>query len=77
MERTMKSIDITLKVKKITILLHEGTDRISLELDAPSPFPEMKYKASAVIEARHGYGVEWCRTVLGREPDEIIEVSRM
>jgi hypothetical protein len=63
----------TLKVSKITVVLHGGTDKISLYLDTPTTFPEMQYPACATIEARHGYGVEWVRTVLGKEPDEVID----
>lgn len=59
---------LNLKIKSVTVLLHEGTDRITLELDAPSPFPAMKYKASATVEAEQGYGVEWSRLVFGVEP---------
>ncbi len=69
--------NLILNVTKITVLIQGGTDKITLYFNAPSPFPEMKYPANAVIEARQGYGVEWCRTVLGREPDEIIDTEKL
>lgn len=61
--------EITFKVKKVMVIIRRGTDHISLELDAPTPFPAMKYEASAVIEAAHGYGEQWCREVLGMDPE--------
>lgn len=50
--------NLILNVTKITVLIQGGTDKITLYFNAPSPFPEMKYPANAVIEARQGYGVE-------------------
>jgi hypothetical protein len=64
-------VKITLDVKRVTVLISTGTDKIDLELNAPTSFPEMGYPASAGIEARHGYGVEWCKTVLGVDPEII------
>ena len=69
-------MDTTFKITKITVIVTDGTDKISLYLDAPSAFPEMGYPACANVEARHGYGVEWCRKTLGRDPDEVIETRR-
>jgi hypothetical protein len=60
------------KITKVEVLLTEGTDSIKLTLDAPTPFPEMQYKAFATIETQAGYGVKWCKDVLGVEPDRVI-----
>jgi hypothetical protein len=62
---------ITLDVKEVKVLLTNGTDRICLELNAPTPYPEMKYEATACIEARYGYGETWCKEVLGITPKVI------
>ena len=63
---------VTLDIKRVTVLItNSGPDKIGLELNAPTPFPEMNYGASADIHARHGYGVEWCRKALGVEPEII------
>ena len=64
-----------LKVLKAVVIQSGGTDKITLHLDAPTPFPEMDYEAIAHVEARQGYGPEWCRTVLGVDP-EVIKTSR-
>lgn len=49
-----------MKVKSIDILTGlTGTDKVGLNLDADSPFPEMGYPASANVECRHGFGLEW------------------
>lgn len=67
-------MDITFKVKRVIVMTNlPGTDKVSLTLDGPSPFPTMGYEGHADIEVRAGYGVEWCRTALGVEPDEIID----
>lgn len=69
--------EITLKIKKVMVLSGiGGTDKISLTLDVPeSAFPEMGYETYAEISTRHGYGEEYCRRVLGLEPDEVIRVD--
>lgn len=65
---------ISLVVKKIVIHTGEGEDLIYLELDMPTPFPELKDSGIAKITARKGYGVEWCRSNLHIEP-EIISIK--
>lgn len=64
---------IDLDIKKITILLTSGTDIITLHLNSVSPFPDMQYGPTLVMEAQHGYGEEYCKTVFGIEP-EIISI---
>jgi hypothetical protein len=48
------------KVKSIDILTGvTGTDKVGLNLEAASPFPEMGYPACATVECRHGFGLAW------------------
>ena len=65
-------MNITLKVKKITVLVSpSGTDLICITLDTLTPYPKMGYDGCAKIEVAGEYGVEWCRKVLGVEPEII------
>jgi hypothetical protein len=62
-------MEFTLKIKEIFIIPTMGTDKINIELeDAPSAFPEMKYPVTMVIEARKGYGTDWCEKMFGITP---------
>ncbi len=64
--------EITLKIKKVTVLQRAGhTDKIFISVDLPTAFPEMQHPASFSTEARIGHGVEWCREALGIEPEVI------
>ena len=66
---------IALDVKKITVLINRiGTDEVDLTLNAPSPFPSMGYEGHATIQVAKGHGAEWCRNVIGVEP-EIIDAK--
>ena len=63
---------LTVRVVRASVLTGlPGTDQISLYLEAPTPFPEMGYEPSLKMEARKGYGVEYCRVVFGIEPEVI------
>ncbi len=49
-----------MKVKSIDIVTGvSGTDKVGLNLDADSPFPEMQYPACATVECRQGFGITW------------------
>lgn len=61
-------------VKRITVIQGRGPDIIDIELDLASPFPQMQYPATAKFECAAGYGVAWCREVLGLEPDDLIKL---
>lgn len=66
--------ELPLRVKKITVLVNRpGTDEVDIVLDAPSPFPgpDMDYDAHATISVRKGFGIEWCKKVLGVDPEVI------
>lgn len=62
-------MELNLNVKSITVLLTDGTDIITLHLDAESAFPEMKYNPTMKMEARQGYGVEYCKKIFNIEPE--------
>lgn len=65
-------MDITFKVKRVIVMTNlPGTDKVSLTLDALTPFPALGYDGHADIEVLAGYGVEWCQKVLGVEPEII------
>ena len=64
---------LSVKIKKVTLLITSSTDRIMITLDEETAFPEMKYPPHLVMEARHGYGLEYCRRVLKLEPEVIKE----
>ena len=67
---------ITLNVKQVEVIIqNSGTDRVSIELEGETPFPELGYPGYANVEVRHGYGVEWCRKALGVEP-KVIDARR-
>lgn len=72
------SREVPLKVKRVTVLVNmPGTDEVDLVLDGPSPFPgeDMDFDAHATISVRKGLGVEWCKRVIGVDP-EIIDGKR-
>ena len=61
---------IQLKVKRVIVQINTGgLDRVCLTLDGPTPFPDCGYDGNATIEVRAGYGVQWCKAVLGVEPE--------
>jgi len=66
---------VTLLTRKVTVLIGRfGTDEVDIALDMPSPFPEMGYQGHATIQVRKGYGIQWCKEVLGVADPEIIDV---
>jgi hypothetical protein len=75
MEAKKPSFDVTLKARKVVLVVSkDGTDRLNIQLDMPTPFPEMKYPGTFTLEVRKGYGTQWCRENLGIEP-EILDVG--
>jgi hypothetical protein len=62
---------ITLEIKSATVAISSGTDHISLMVDLPTTFPELKYPTFIKIDARHGYGEQYCKEILGIEPKVI------
>ena len=64
---------LEVNVKEVTVLLTHGTDLIRIVLDEKSSFPIMQYDTIIKIECQQGYGVEYCKYVLGLTP-KIIDV---
>ncbi len=64
-------MDITIKVKKATVVIGNGPDYISLLLDMPTTYPSLGYDPIMKIETAPGLGVAWCKDNLGIEPDII------
>ena len=61
--------EITLKVLKAQVLLTNGQDDICLTIDAPTTHPDMGYDPCIDIKTQANYGKEWCKEVLGIEPE--------
>jgi len=59
---------LNLKVKSVKLLLTDGMDIISIELDEDSSFPNMNYQTVAKIECQKDYGEIYCQNVLGLKP---------
>ncbi len=53
-------MDINFKVKKIIVITGGGTDEIHIYPDLKTTFPEMRYSPIMKMEARQGYGIEYC-----------------
>ena len=60
-----------MKIIKALVLVGRGPDRITLELDLPTPFPVMNYPAYVNIDTEPGYGTEYCRKYFEIEPEVI------
>ena len=66
-------MELKVKLKSVSVILTSGTDIVRMYLDEPSSFPIMEYDTAIKIECQKDYGIEYCRNVLGLEP-EIIDV---
>ena len=66
----------TLKFVKVTVLLTDGEDLVSLKLDLPTATPALGGPVKAAINVAQGYGVQWVREALGVEP-EVVDVSAL
>lgn len=66
--------EVTLKVVKAQVVTGHGTDKVSIEIEAPTQFPALGYQSFLKAETAHGYGVEWVRTVFGVEAEVIRSV---
>ncbi len=68
-------MNITLPVSKALVLLTDGQDEIHLTLATETTYPKMKLAIGrdilsyAEIKTQADYGIEWCRKVLGIEPE--------
>lgn len=51
-----------MKIKRIIVLINrDGTDIVSMELDATSPFPKTEDEAWARTETTPGLGIKWAK----------------
>ncbi len=67
---------LQLPIKTVKIMINtKGCDYVFLTPDTPTPFPIMNYPPNVKMEVQAGYGIEWCRLVFNREPDEIIDLK--
>lgn len=64
---------IIFKIKSVQVLVGLGPDKISLNFsdDTPTPFKSSGDPGDAIITAQAGYGVTWCKEVLGLKESEI------
>ncbi len=64
---------ITFTVLRASVLLRDGTDSVSIEVDKPSPFPPgvSKQNLRLSFECTQGRGVSYCLEHLGVHPDVI------
>ena len=61
-----------LKISNVLVLSgRSGPDHVNITLDAMSPFPGPDYPPHFSMETAQGLGADWCRTVLGIEPEVI------
>ena len=59
------------KIKKAVVLLRDGTDLITLTLDAISPLPDSRDEAVLNMECKQNNGVDYCRNVFGIDANVI------
>lgn len=63
---------LKLKIEKCSVMCTEnGTDIISIYPDIDAPFPGLPSPAVFEMRVKRGYGVEYCKKVLGLEPKVI------
>lgn len=64
-------------IQHVTVLLDKhGTDLVILTTTFPSAMPKVtSQKLSLNFQVENGKGVEYCRTVLGVEPDEVLKIN--
>ena len=68
--------NFTLHIKKVVVLITDGTDRVSIHTDLPSPYPPEVSEQDLVIEfsTKKGAGMDYVRKEFGIEP-ELLDVS--
>jgi len=66
----------TINIKKIVVLITNGTDSVSIHTDLPSPYPAEVSTQDLMIDfqTRKGAGVDYVRENFGIEP-EVINTS--
>ncbi len=71
----MATRTITIKVKRVTVLRVRsmGISKVLITFEDQTARPGMGYDTTSQVEVAPDHGVEWCRTVLGIEPDDVID----
>ena len=65
-----------LKIDKVTVVCRKGyADKIVIDLDMPTTYPEMKYPPVATIECQRGEGLRWCRENLRFDYPEVVDLD--
>ncbi len=72
------------KIKKVQLVRATGTDQISIEVEGPTPFPELdarepgKYPPTMRVETRRGYAEEWLTGMgISMADVEVIDTSQL
>ncbi len=63
--------EVSMRITKATVVLTTGTDMVCLDVDLPTPFPEMGYPATMCVHTRYNYGKTWCESALGITPEVV------
>ena len=64
--------NLLLKINRCSVQCSdEGPDTIFLYPEIESPYQDKKFLALFEMRVRNGYGVEYCKKVLGLEPEVI------
>ena len=62
------------KIISVVIVTGHGADKLSIKVEAPTSFPKLGYETFLNTDAQKGYGVQWCREVLGVEPRVVPDI---
>lgn len=70
--------DFTIHIKKIVVLITDGTDKVSIHTNMPSPYPPEVSNQDLMIDfdTKKGIGVDYVREHFGIEPEVIDVASR-
>ncbi len=64
---------IELEIIKAQLIISSGPDSLSLQIKAPTAFPNLGYEPFVRMDIAQGHGKEYCNTVFHIDP-EIIDV---
>ena len=71
---------MNLNIKKITVLLTSGTDRVTVYTDLPCPFIQesgLPQSLSMSFEVSQGHGIEYARKNFNQDPEIIDTISHL
>lgn len=68
-------MDITLKVKRIQVLLRKDSpDVLYIEIEGAPTFPRLGTDCCLRVDCETGHGIKWCREIFGVEPHEVLDM---